>query len=471
MARTLSDAYNAVITGNLTRHPTCRVFVYYGEAETELEITAFVQAVEVTTAFEHEAGSATLTVLNGDGRFDPLGSGPYASALAEHTKVVIQMGDGEEVFTVFTGRFASGSIVYDPTPPSTITVGACDLGKRLWDERVTSAVFRGAEVNDILSAVLVDECGVPAGDLDLAAQSYVVDQVQFVEELGADIAWMLMLPWDYRAGYDYDGKFRSRANAAPGSSSWDYDGHQVVQQTYEWDDPAVNSVTVLGRYLSTTEDLGAAAKIGNITGDILRHERTVNGVHWSTLGGEFIGCFLSKGAGDLHDDDWWTAVFNAADDPDPWPLNPIYSDRVKEPGGTYAPGVAWKCPGSGDSHYLDAEVWGQSTTANTPRAKATYTDASLSALYGLVPLEISDPILQTDGDCLSVATVLVNRYKENRYRPQITVAQNLTHEPGDRITFVSKETNSVVAAQVYRVTHSLAVGTDQAWTVLDLIRL
>ncbi len=473
MARSLGAAYTAMV-GDRTIRPTCRVYVYYGEGPTELEITSYVQEVTCTYSFDHEAGRADISVVNDRGIFDPVG-GSLAAALAENNKVVIKAGLGNEVFSIFTGRLASGSVDYGPLPSSILRVTAYDMGKTLWEKRITSDVFEAAEVNDILTAILTDECGVAPDNINLAPQSYEVEQIQFVDEVAMDVGLMLMQPNDYRLYWDYDGNIVSKANAAPGTSSWDYDGRHVMRESYEWDDPAANKVVVLGRNGETTESLGEEVLFGYMLGDILRHGRTLNGIHWADVtGGQvYRECRLAKntdpavGKGDSHSDAWWTAVF--ADHAEPWTDEEEYSETVKTAGDGIAPGVRWLCPGS-DDHYLQASVYGKPITSTTPRVNGSDEDTDLIAQYGEVLLEIDNPVIQTDEDAATVAAAVLARIKNSRYRPTITVLQNLTHEPGDRITYVSKLTRAVVAAQVERVTHRIVLG-QEASTTLELIKL
>lgn len=267
MARSLSSTYQSYAQGR-TRRPT--LFVYIDHDGGTFDASQYVTAASASFSLEHEASEARLSILDRDGMFDPLTSGEYAHVFDENNRVVIKMGYGDEVYNVFTGRIPSGKVFYQAGRPDVMTVPVFDMGKNLWPMRVTSDLYQTQQVNDILTDVFTGKGGVDAGDIALAAQSYPVEQIQFVDEPIMDIGANLMMPSLYRLFWDYDGKLVSKAPAPPESSSWDYSLGDVVLVSHQWDDPTVNKVIVWGRNLEPERQLGPEEQIYYVQADILR---------------------------------------------------------------------------------------------------------------------------------------------------------------------------------------------------------
>ncbi len=451
MGEVVSAAYKALARAK-HRRPTLRAVAYYGtDYSQELDITQWLTGAQVSYSLEHEASTGQLTLLDKDGMFDPLTSGAYSQVLAEHNKVKVWMGYSDQVYQVFTGLIAAGSVSYQAGRPDVITVPLWDMGKTFWEQRVTSDLYQGEGVNDILTSIFVSKGGMAAGDIDLAGQTYNVAQIQFIDEVLMDIGGMLMLPNLYRLYFNYEGKLVSRGSEAPGTSSWDYSGNEVELVGYEWDDPTVNRVVVTGRNLEPAKQYGEEVMWYEVHADVLQRDSwTWVRMKWEerTEGVEYSECRVEAAPGNTRNDEWWAKV-----------QGPYYYDW----------GVAWRFPSSRDDT-LHAYFYGKRVSYYVPRVQGQAEDAALVAKYGAIVEEIDNPVMQDAASCATLAEAILEREKAYRYRMTIRVVQNLSHEPGDRITFQHPRSGAVIAAQVLRVTHTTMVGGECA-TELDLLKL
>jgi len=381
--------------------------------------------------------------------FDPLAGGAYATVFAANNVVRVYMGYSDEVYKIMTGRVAQGGINYSPANPTMLEIPIFDYGKNYWDLRITSDVYLSQNVNTILSNVFVDKGFLSAADFALAEQTYNVQQIQFIDETLMDIAYMLMMPNNCRAYFNYDGKLVTRGANAPSTSSWDY-GSEVQVSDFLYDDPSYNRVVVSGRNMEPTKSLGPEIKFFDIDVDIIKPSGGIFRINWKydTQGNVYDECRIEKDVADTHGTAFWSNI-----------SGPYYTTQ----------GVYWRFPGSRITR-LQANFYGKLVSWYLPRAMGTAKDDALIAVYGEKTFEVDNPVVQTSARAATIAANILDRIKKYANRIQIIVVQNLMHEPGDHISFQHPKTGAAIHGQVTRVTHRVDIGGD-AITILDLLKL
>jgi hypothetical protein len=447
MARTLPAEYLAALSAP-TRRPEAQVLVYYGPSQTELDITRYVGSLSVSLTEEHRAGSAVLDIANPRGLFDPIGGGDLAGALAEDNRVVVRLGYGGTVETAFTGRVAWGRMRYERGEAEAIELTCFDLGKRFWRQQITSTLYQNEQANAIVADLFTSYGDMDAGDIDLAALDYAIEQVQFVEENLMDARLMCLQPKTYRLYFDHAGRLRSRPATAPETSSWDYDGRQIAWLDYEWTDPTVNKVIVAGRTLGVQENAGPEVRWARCTDYATRLARS--STSWSV---PFPSGEVYTANRVVLTDNPFGVVRRIG----------IYSE---DRNGVV---VLAKTQPIGASAYVGFDLYGKPTSVATPVVSGGAQDDALIARYGEVIEEIENPLIQTDEDADALAQDVLRVAKWYRYRPRLRVPCNLAHEPGDRISATNPRTGQTHALYVREVCHRYARGAQCATELACLL--
>jgi|GEM_PF-3588541 len=453
----VSAAYKGYAQSSL-RRPTLRAYAYWNDPEEVLDLTPWLQSASCSFCLEHEASEGEIIILDKDGRFDPLANGTYAQVFAEHNKVEIYMGYSDEVYKVFTGRIASGSAHYEAGKADEITVPLLDMGKSFWDMKVSSELYTNEYVNTILTDIFTSKGNLTEDEITLAAGEYLVDKIQFIDETLMDIGWMLMSPNFYRLYFNYNGHLVSRPSTPSNISRWDYSLNDVRIVDYEWGDPTTNKVIVKGRNLAPERQLGESEDFLEVEADLFVKSDGTSDHHAKTLlfkweewtdGDVYEDITIRKlEGGDSHTDEWWAKV-----------MGPFY----------YENGFAFAFPGSGDDT-LGAIFTGKLVSYLVPRVTGEAKDQTLIDKYGEIVTEIDNPIIQDNADAAALAQDYLDRAKSYRYQMTLEVVQNLSHEPGDRITFPHPRTGETINCQVLRVTHKTAIG-GEATTILEVLKL
>jgi hypothetical protein len=440
MAQQLTTTYRTAMAQPV-RMPRVTVTAYPNG--TPRDLSADVIACVSERTWEHRAGTATLTLANPYGRYDPGGYLDQGAYLKPGTLVRVCHGlattAGMETLPVFTGIVEALEAPYRRGEPETVTVRLLDLAGRYLRQECTSRLFENATLLEILAELFCTVGELPEAQFGPVATPRAFTAVQFVEEAIMDLGVQLLQAQGKRLFFDAQGVLRSGPLAPASQPDWPNDEVALLAITERWEMPTASQVVVTGALQAPTCQIGAL---------VMWQEVTVSNYNYGTT------VEVPFHPGD--------AKYTEISVSPVTPLAPteqvvLYSVngnsitvKVVSPGGRT---IAFRC-------------FGRQVFYTTPHIATTQTDGNLLLLCGHGRrLEVTNPYVDTQADAVSLATTLLAHLWASRHRITVRLRANPAIEPGDVVAVVNPRTQAPAWIHAMTVSHAWRRGVEEVTTV------
>ncbi len=441
MAQQLTETYRAAMAQPVRRP---RVVVTAYPQGTPCDPSADLVACGTERTWEQQAGTATLTVANMNGRYDPSGLSGRETWLAVGTRVEIAHGlvtdAGVETLPVFTGEVESVTANYRRGEGETLTVRLLDLAGRFAQQECTTRLFSNTPVNDIVQELFTTLGGLPGAQLWLDPVAHTVAQAQFVEETLMDAGALLMQAVGRRLYFDAGGVLRNGPLAPAAIVDWPLgDSDDYLAFTFDYGRPSASRVVVTGALQAPVCQLGSVVMWQEVTVSNYNYGTTVD-VPFHPSGAKFTDVTV-------------TPVTTLA----PTEQVVLYSVngdsitvKVLSPGGRT---ITFQC--SGRQVYY-----------TTPHIATTVDDPNLIALcgYGRVR-EVTNAFVDTQDAADTLATTLLAHLWAERLRVTVRLRAHPGIEPGDVLQVTNPRTGAAVKLHAMTVGYTCRRGAEEYTTV------
>jgi len=445
------------------------------DLSTEVDISSYVRSFEINMTDETGANTASVTLSDKDGVFNPLNYNSLKyDYLLENNYIIISKGNAGGVTPAFKGYIASGDSKYTRGNETLYTVKVYDRSKNWFKSKITSPFYEGQTVSAIVENIITTYGNLTAVDYDLPTISATIPKVQFIEEYIMDVLYKLYQAYQYFPYFDEAGILRARkvdyeastdfTYYEEGTDTVDYNkapAFNLVEFNHTWsDDSFVNKVTVIGQTEETVETIFDEEFLGFLQGSAgwfstvnsftfyFSEDKTLYAVNprlsvTDSCGNKFFGggeslsaagsgkqlsCTVSQNVTNLT-----ATLFALIAGSIVWTILWGEGFGVMAVYNGLAPVLAIALAVLGQISSFYYEIYAQPVGEAAPESiEVTVEDAELIEKYGEeIVKEIDNPFLETEAKCSDLAYFELNKASWFRYQPQLKILSNMAHQVQD----------------------------------------
>ncbi|MHA1437985.1 MAG: hypothetical protein ACTSPD_10445 [Promethearchaeota archaeon] len=478
--------------------PGSRVLKWDEDLSTEIDISNYVDSIQIDMTDENESNQAVITMSDRYAYFDIMNYGSLRSDyFEENNRIKIEMGYNGEYLPAFNGLIAKGSSVHRRGSKMEYRIRCFGKDKNWYKKKVTTTLFQNQTVSYIVEYIITTYGGLTVSEYDLPTISDIIPSVQFIDEYIYDMIFKLMQAYNYFPYFNEEGILIAR-KVIDASASIDFTYYQdgtdsvgankapamnIESFESEWfDDELVNKVVVIGETPTTEE---------------------------TTFPEEFMG-FIQGASGWFSKSQDFTFYFS--EDKQLYCEEPRLDVKDSCSNDFFGGGESISSPGAGKQNYCTIhqntsnqvsilyvliagalacavlvgkaivfnplafvvataitilgqvgnfyyEIYAKPVGEPAPETiEATAEDAELIQQYGEIKKEIENPFLDTYEKCKALADNELQKAKWYRKKPVITIVQNMGHQVQDIIRAYNPHTGYSYKVYVREVHRSYTRG-------------
>lgn len=480
------------------------------DLSTEIDVSEYVETITIDKTDEHSSNKASIILSDSIGLFDPLN---YSSLLydyfAENNIITIEKGNNGNYNDAFYGFIGSGESTYKRGEQIVYRLDIWDKSKNFFQMKVTTPLFENQTVEYIADYVAATYMGLAAGQYDtLPSITDIIPTVQFIDECVMDILFKIYQPYNYFPWFDESGNLKAKEYNYDASVDFTYyqDGTDTVAANkapamniigfdYEWTDKdLVNQVTVIGETEAVTETTFPEEFMGVLQGAAGWYSKSTDFDFWfstdkslyceeprlsveDSCGNKFFGGGEDLSAAGAGKQLYCTVHQNVSQliaalyiligaALAQWMLFGVGIGTVAVTNPLAAVlAMALTILGQVGSYFYD--IYARPVGDALPDTiEATANDTTLQGKYGIVPMEIDNPFLDTYAKCLTLAENELEKSKWFRYILTLRICANTAHQIGDVISAYNPHTNNSYSFLITDIENSYKRGEQD----VDILR-